>query len=956
MAKKYHDASKDGVRITSIGINPKLIPDKIDTSMSLNVLMKPFKLPYPGNAEASVIKETEDWQDSNMRASKRRAKEAIRGIESTEGDNEILQEDDYMEQANKKKKINALSSQNLKMIQDSHAPIEKLNFKVPIKNYKRTHIMDYTLGNRPRIQLESLKARPLHDPYGELSILLYDPTADGDMPDLSVEEDRKAMEILNEANGLNEKLNKRNKKKQEVIQEEVVAKIIANGILAKKMTNGIENKSLTALLPPVFTISEEEKLKILQSQPNVPIVIDPKLAKILRPHQVEGVRFLYRCVTGLVMQDFIRRNDVLEGINLPNLESTEFPVSIEDEAIESDNSNIAAEAEYIPNEFLSDFNDGSNKSTDEIVKKTVSRARNAYGCIMADEMGLGKTLQCLALLWTLIKQGPRGSPMIQKAIIVCPSSLVGNWANEIIKWLGPNTLTPLAMTGKKQAMGGLTVQEAIKGWAAAQNRQITRPVLIISYETLRLNIKSLNGCEVGLLLADEGHRLKNEESLTFKALNSINCNRRVILSGTPIQNDLSEYFALLNFSNPGLLGSRADFRKNFESPILLGRDADATDKEVTKGSEKLKQLSEIVSKFIIRRTNDILAKYLPCKYEHVIFVNLTPFQKDIYKEYVSYSGFDDVEVDDPEILNEKSNGTSTPLRAIGILKKICNHPDLIDLDKEVPELESVPSDYKPVDFQRMRSSKVQHIHSGKFLILYRMLKSIRQETDDKIVLISNYTQTLDLIEIFCNMYQYGFIRLDGTQTVNKRSKIVDRFNDPNNTNDFIFLLSSKAGGCGINLIGANRLILMDPDWNPAADQQALARVWRDGQKKDCFIYRFISTGTIEEKIYQRQSMKMSLSSCVVDENDDVERLFSADNLKKLFIYDEQSECDTHTTFNCKRCINGQQRKSSKTMLYGDATSWNHLNHEALKNTNDHLLREEYNHQEVSYAFQYISHV
>ena len=763
---------------------------------------------------------------------------------------------------------------------------------------------------------------------------------------------------------LKKKKKKKNYKKK-IEEKEVVIiepKVVANGIKAKKMANGLENKSLTSLLPPIFTITEEEMQKFLDNQPNVPIVIDPKLAKILRPHQVEGVRFLFRCVTGLVMQDFIRRNDVLEGINIPALDSNESSEKEDvenenDSMIEKDDVEIDGDAEYNPTGIVIDSNSNENtKPSDEIVKKAVSRARNAYGCIMADEMGLGKTLQCLALLWTLIKQGPRGTPMIQKAIIVCPSSLVGNWANEIVKWLGPNTLTPLAMTGKKQATGGLSVKDAITNWASAQNRQITRPVLIISYETLRLNIKALGNSEVGLLLADEGHRLKNEESLTFKALNSINCNRRVILSGTPIQNDLSEYFALLNFSNPGLLGTRADFRKNFEMPILRGRDAEASDKEMTKGNQKLKQLSEIVSKFIIRRANDILAKYLPCKYEHVIFVNLSPFQKNIYKEYVSYCGFDGVDVDDPDALNVKSGTGETPLKAIGVLKKLCNHPDLIDLEKEVPELESIPDDYRPADFQRMRSSKVQHFHSGKFSILYRMLKSIRKESDDKIVLISNYTQTLDLIEIFCNMYQYGFIRLDGTQTVNKRSKIVDTFNDPNNTNDFIFLLSSKAGGCGINLIGANRLILMDPDWNPASDQQALARVWRDGQRKDCFIYRFISTGTIEEKIYQRQSMKMSLSSCVVDEKDDVERLFSADNLRKLFIYDEKAACDTHTTFNCKRCVKGEQRKPSKAMLYGDATTWNHLNHDALKNTNDHLLKEEYNHDDVSYAFQYISHV
>ena len=145
------------------------------------------------------------------------------------------------------------------------------------------------------------------------------------------------------------------------------------------------------------------------------------------------------------------------------------------------------------------------------------------------------------------------------------------------------------------------------------------------------------------------------------------------------------------------------------------------------------------------------------------------------------------------------------------------------------------------------------------------------------------------------------------------------------------------------------------DRNPAADQQALARVWRDGQKKDCFIYRFISTGTIEEKIYQRQSMKMSLSSCVVDEKEDVERLFSSDNLKQLFKYDGNTICDTHETYGCKRCKNGKQLMKSPVMLYGDPTSWNHLNHQALQKTNDHLLKNEHRFDDISYVFQYVSH-
>lgn len=683
--------------------------------------------------------------------------------------------------------------------------------------------------------------RALHDPMSEFAIVLYDPTVD--VIPKTPEEEKKIEELDLSDTSMNLEMDERPAKRRKT------------------------HKSLAEILGIVT--NPEAKLA---QYPNVPVVIDPKLAKILRPHQIAGVKFLYRCTAGLMDP-------------------------------------------------------------------------KAKGCIMADEMGLGKTLQCLTLMWTLLKQSPRGKRTIEKCIIVCPSSLVRNWANEIVKWLGEGVLTPLAVDGKSTKSNELGA--ALQQWSTAQGRNIVRPVLIISYETLRRNVDKLAGTEVGLMLADEGHRLKNGESLTFTALNSLRCERRVILSGTPIQNDLSEYFSLLNFANPGYLGTRNDFRKNFENAILRGRDADATDKEREKGDAKLIELSQLVSKFIIRRTNDILSKYLPVKYEYVLFTGLSPMQKDLYNHFIT----------SPEIKKLIKGIGSQPLKAIGMLKKLCNHPDLLDLPDDLEGCESlIPEDYESSITATGRRRDVQTWFSGKFMILERFLHKIHRETDDKIVLISNYTQTLDLIEKMCRNKKYGALRLDGTMNINKRQKLVDKFNDPNGS-EFIFLLSSKAGGCGINLIGANRLILIDPDWNPALDQQALARVWRDGQKKDCFIYRFISTGTIEEKIFQRQSMKMSLSSCVVDEKEDVERLFSADNLRQLFMYQPDTECDTHDTYNCKRCKKdtGQFIKAP-AMLYGDATTWNHLNHKKLANNEDVLVANEAQFNDVSFALQYISHV
>lgn len=703
-------------------------------------------------------------------------------------------------------------------------------FSIPLKD-KTNKVFD---PSRPAPILgmrngTSFVIKPLHDPCDEFAIVLYDPTVD-DKPEEKPADDTQ-------------------KEEQPKLDAPLVHKSLADILGIKKKVEG---------------------------RPKVPVVIDPKLAKILRPHQVEGVKFLYRCTTGLIDP-------------------------------------------------------------------------RANGCIMADEMGLGKTLQCIALMWTLLKQSPEaGKQTVQKCVIACPSTLVRNWANELVKWLGEGAINPFVVDGKASKQELIS---QLRQWAIQTGRAVVRPVLIISYESLRLNIEELKETEIGLLLCDEGHRLKNGDSQTFTALNSLKVERRVILSGTPIQNDLSEYFSLLNFANPNILGTRPEFHKRFEMPILKGRDADGTDEDRRKGDECTRELLSIVNKFIIRRSNDLLSKYLPVKYEHVVFCGLSPFQMDLYNHFLQ----------SPVIKGLLRGKGSQPLKAIGILKKLCNHPNLLTLPDDLPGCEQfIPEDYVSPDARRRgRDRDVQTWYSGKMMVLDRMLARIRQDTNDKIVLISNYTQTLDLFEKLCRARQYGCLRLDGTMNVNKRQKLVDRFNNPDG-DEFVFLLSSKAGGCGINLIGANRLILFDPDWNPAADQQALARVWRDGQKKDCFVYRFIATGSIEEKIFQRQSHKQSLSSCVVDSAEDVERHFSLGSLRELFQFKPNTKSDTHDTFQCKRCRpDGTQFIKAPAMMYGDTSSWNHYvnNKEngSLGRIQDLLLRQEASEDVVTAVFQYISH-
>lgn len=789
------------------------------TPHSTGTLFKPFKCPG-SNAPSRT---------SDKPARKRRKVDYTGGDNSAEDGDKAYSNDDRL----------ALATRDVNRF-PVFTPKDKdstfrARFSVPLMNKDRTA---YNASRPPPVlgmrEGVAFVAKPLHDPSGEFAIVLFDPTVDG-KPEVKLSQD--------------------GEKKGDAGKEDE----------RPKLDEPIMHKSLAEILGI--------KKKVDTERPKVPVVIDPRLVKVLRPHQVEGVKFLYRCTTGLI---------------------------------------------------------------DE----------NAQGCIMADEMGLGKTLQCITLMWTLLKQSPdAGKSTIQKCVIACPSSLVRNWANELVKWLGKDAITPFAIDGK--ASKEELIQQ-IRQWSVATGRAVIRPVLIVSYETLRLYTNELSNTPIGLMLCDEGHRLKNGESQTFEALNSLNVRKRVILSGTPIQNDLSEYFALLNFANPSYLGTRQEFRKQYEIPILRGRDAAGSDADRKKGDERLSELLALVNKFIIRRTNDILSKYLPVKYEHVVFCNLAPFQLDLYNYFIK----------SPEIQSLLRGKGSQPLKAIGLLKKLCNHPDLLNLPDDLPGCEEhFPDDYVPKD-ARGRDRDVKPWYSGKMQVLDRMLARIRQDTNDKIVLISNYTQTLDVFEKLCRGKNYGCLRLDGTMNVNKRQKLVDKFNDPDGP-EFVFLLSSKAGGCGLNLIGANRLLLFDPDWNPAADQQALARVWRDGQKKDCFVYRFIASGTIEEKIFQRQSHKQSLSSCVVDSAEDVERHFSLDSLRELFQYSPGTTSDTHDTFKCKRCKDGRQVVKAPAMLYGDTSTWNHFVNDGEKGPmgriQDLLLRQETGEKDVSAVFQYISH-
>lgn len=301
---------------------------------------------------------------------------------------------------------------------------------------------------------------------------------------------------------------------------------------------------------------------------------------------------------------------------------------------------------------------------------------------------------------------------------------------------------------------------------------------------------------------------------------------------------------MVDLVNPGLLGSATSFKKEYEIPITRSRQPEALKKVVEDGNMRAEELSQLTSMFILRRTNDVLASYLPPKTDLVVFCHPTKLQREAYLRLLESSALRRA---------MEFGDMSTHLSLITTLRKLCNSPGLIMSatgDGAATDA-TLREEFGPLLDTCLKGKS----SSGKLLVLDRLLCLLREKTKEKVVVVSNYTQTLDLLETLLKTRNMSFVRMDGSTPNAKRQAIVDQFNRTDSAASFVFLLSSKSGGVGLNLIGASRMILYDVDWNPANDSQAMARIHRDGQKREVFIYRFLTIGCMDEKIFQRQLTK-----------------------------------------------------------------------------------------------------
>lgn len=561
------------------------------------------------------------------------------------------------------------------------------------------------------------------------------------------------------------------------------------------------------LLPPTFPGSR-------------PVEVDPRLVAVLRPHQREGVSFIYECLLGI-------RNNA------------------------------------------------------------------HYGALLADEMGLGKSLMTIAVIWTLLKQSPFADEKVnvKKVLICCPVTLIDNWRREFGKWLDVNRIGVLALNNKKQSAA--KDKEAVRNFAKTNVYQ----VLILNYEKVISCSKELADVNIDLLVCDEGHRLKNSANKMLKVLSSLAIKKRLVVTGTPIQNDLNEYFNIVNFINPGILGTVQDFQRDFLKPISRAREANCFNAEIiAEGKHKSALLIELTKGFTIRRTKSAIESYLPAKTDLLVFCSPVKLQKSLI-EYVNGCSYLD---------SALKSGTRDVLALINLFRKICNSPSLLHQDTYYKTLVqnsgSCPADLEP------KSLAHRHV-GGKISILVPLLLEF-SSAGEKSVLVSNYTQTLDLLEVILKKLNISYARLDGSTPASSRDALVTSFNKSNKHK--VFLLSSKAGGVGLNLVGASRLVLFDNDWNPLVDIQAMARIHRDGQKKPVFIYRLFTTGCIDEKIFQRQLVKGSLSDMFLDDQaDSVLDIFDYEDLRNLFALID-TNCNTHDLLECNCRGTGQEAEIAET--------------------------------------------
>lgn len=606
-------------------------------------------------------------------------------------------------------------------------------------------------------------------------------------------------------------------KNNETLSVEIINEARKSDFRLRKRLNNRNNETLELVkklnLQPYEIVLEFDLVK---KKPLV--VVQKELAKVLKKHQVEGIRFLW--------------DTVFETVDLTN----------------------------------------TTKGT---------------GCILAHRMGIGKTLQVIALMYTILCHSQIN---VKTFLIICPPGLIYNWMDEIYKWLkdvDKNEVVKVYDLPKTNKLYNIT---NIATWKSKGG------ILILSYE----NFKSLVNCKQidlresfahtlidpgpDVVILDEGHYIKNTNTLLLKSLTQIKTKRRIVLTGTPMQNSLKEYYTMVDFVKPNILGNFGDFTATFIKPIDAGQFVDSCDEAVTIMKHRTFILHKLLQNTVHRIDDRNLTPLFTEKIEYTVEVNMTEFQCELYERFLAH--------------NKTSNDSCGVFLRLHVLTLITLHPLTLYIlvhnkSNKQPEFGTTAFDNKFIkDLSWILEYKedprfFETNQSNKMMYLLSMIKECEKKKD-KILCFLKSPLALDALEFFLKQEKKwttgeDYFRMDGKTPLSIRNQMCEAFNNAENAAK-LFILSMGTGVLGYNMVGANRVMLLNTSWNPSNDLQAIYRCLRFGQKKTVYVNRLLARGTVEPKAYYRQISKLGMASSVVDMQH-MSRKVSYDQTNDLFTFD-----------------------------------------------------------------------
>ena len=632
------------------------------------------------------------------------------------------------------------------------------------------------------------------------------------------------------------------------------------------------------------------------------------------------------------------------------------------------------------------------------------------GGILGDDMGLGKTFMITSFLTSLIR-----NQEVQNVLIICPVSVLQSWSRELNEHMVPNKGSANLRIEVIEAEMGMNRRKKVLSELFSDMSPSRPHVIVSSYQLVSnminvfANEDSANGTGEGnskrwdWVILDEGHIIKNPNTKLSKSMNYLPSCHRMILTGTPVQNNLQEFWSLINWCTHGnLLGSRKEFKKKYMEPIVNGRNPHASLIEQRRSERATNELANLIRPILLQRKKESVIQSgkqlssdftkenensngyakmdveknhmsLPSKKEIAIWVPLSDTQRNLYEKFLQSRAVSSV-------LNSRA---AYPVELINHLKTLCRHPFLLESGEmskrraQVDKISVLEKAFKNMNFRTTLSQNANVFEvasrtpsctellkgSNKLEVLVSLVKHLRKDKH-RILIFSQSKLQIDLIEKVVEESGFATVRIDGGVKGKQRQVIIDSFNMPvveeehsqkkNNLRAHVCLLSTKACCTGITLTGADRVILHDPSWNPASDRQAVDRAYRIGQKKDVLVYRLLSSGTVEEKIYEKQVFKdgvrvllemgireqeneceneeiISNSKSSTPKHRQQERYFSSEETKALFTLAPHHQCSvldrissvwkeekhnqlSHTGINLS---NNQSNKSSRSAVRGN---------------------------------------